>query len=70
MKKTFVKKVVDEFYRTLEQKMDMKKHKVVEIKLQTCVTAKLETYIKLEATIVPKDIEEKKSYHYEQDFEL
>ena len=70
MNKTFVKKVVDEFYKTLGQKMDMKKHKMVELKLLTCVTPKLETFIRLEATIAPNDIEENKSYKYKQDFDL
>lgn len=55
MKKSFIKKAVDDFYQKLNQELDMKQYEVAAFNMKTCVTAKGEWFVHTEATVASVD---------------
>lgn len=68
MKKTFIKKTLDEFYRVLAENYG-RKCEVQKIELKTCINRKAELFVRVEAVVdLPDD--DKNSYKISKDFDL
>lgn len=68
MKKTFIKKTVDEFYKALSETYG-RKFEVQQIEMKTCINRKAELFVHVEAIVdLPDDDEH--SYRIGKDFDL
>lgn len=70
MTKTFIKKTIDEFYRTLNESFDMKHYQVVDISMKTCINRKGECFVRIEAIVAVKDKSKGKYYKVTKDYDL
>jgi len=69
MKKTQLKKCLDEMFSAVEQKYGKKKYEVMEMSAKTCITKEGELFLHMEATLSsnkPTD----PSYAVSKDFDL
>lgn len=70
MKKTFLKKCIDEFYALLNQKFDMKLYQVFDLRTRMCINKAGEQFLRIEAALAIKDKTKGKDYKVTKDFDL
>ncbi len=70
MTKTFIKKTIDEFYRSLNESFNMKLYQVVELSMKTCINRKGERFVRIEAVVSVKDKSKGKDYKVTKDYDL
>ena len=69
MKKTYIKKTLDEFYKFMSENLDMKQYEVAEISMRTCISQKGELFVNVVASVASSD-PKKKDYKIRKDFDL
>lgn len=66
MKRTYIKKVLGEFFKALDQ--NYKKCEVMELSMKTCITRKAELFVRVEGRVNVPD--QDKTFLVTKDFDL